>query len=255
MSDNKTNNISKDWQSYECKSDLKKILISDKLGNDCEYVYKYISLNNFLKSYCGDYMYFSDPNNWEDPFERKYQDVIEDDKNLNCYKVKAICFTTSSEEDEEASWKSYLGYGADVIRLKINFEDLCMELNKGRKGIYVTKMIYKKRQDILERKYVPFPKKEEKYEELFINNFSLKQDAYKYEKEVRLCYLYKKSYKSGKLKVKWDNIIEEIVLPPRKGNEDNIAMYTLLKRLLETKIRIRQSALYDVNSIKMVKDV
>lgn len=246
-----------DFQTFEKKGEG-NLYLSSQL-NDVEYVYKYIPLVNFLKSYCGRYLYLADPKKWEDPFETKYLDLISKepetyDKQCDI-KVKATCFTPLSTKNEEASWKAYLGSGKDVLRVKIDFNALLNQLSNASKTIYVSKCVYKSRLNIVKGRIFVKPTKDDSNNQfdLFINNFSLKQTAYKYENEIRVCAISNDGTNiESEVKLDWDEILKEIVLPPSKEQGNNNLLRMVLMKINRDFI-VKESALYDISSISMVK--
>ena len=88
-------------------------------------IFKYMPLVNFLKYFYGNYIYLSSPEKCEDPFETQYKEWLKKQCKSNSemlnLEVFAACFS-SSLESEKASWNEYLVYGADVIRVAIDYD-------------------------------------------------------------------------------------------------------------------------------------
>lgn len=226
-------------QTFYPFSESSTVLISDKLKseipikNDKRFVQKYLPLDRFVDSILKRYFYLASPSEWDDPLEVKYLDFLNSEKNptLNSEDSKMLlqmsifccCMTYNDSENEEASWKNYGADKEKIIRVSYDFDKLCSVFSNSVEGkLFIGKLIYKSRKEII----CPTPifansekatKKD--LEQLYVNNFCLKQKAYDFEKELRFCkimhdekYKEEKGYKIENIDV--SEAIIHITLPP-----------------------------------------
>ena len=233
-------------------------------------IYKYLPIRHFLSSFFRNEIYLANPNTWPDPFEQNYQSTVETMKvtsdgvlkeiaeEIKDYYPFATCFA-SGLENEQASWNAYIKGNTPVIRVAIDYQKFLKALSKCSCGekefLYISKMEYKSRNQILTPEPLGMERKENAAEDLYIRNFSLKQDAYKFEGEIRLTLLTKvgEKYKSSRILtgINWKNFIDHITLPPVFGGNDE-AVFTLKKVLnmtLDTDIKLYKSTLYEIKNL------
>lgn len=240
---NKRKEQSSIWVSSQLMDEMKSV--QGKEDNHTFLVQKYLPINYFEKSISDKSFYLAAPSEWEDPLETKYIEELDkslknkqlndDTKKLKEMSVFCSCMTYNDTENEEASWKSYSKDMDSIIRVTYDFDKLCEILDKANDKIYIGKVVYKSRKDIIS------PSKEEKKEEdkeleqLFVNNFCFKQKAYSYEKELRFCkIMHDKKSKDAK-KYLIENVdlspaIVQITLPPI--NHKNLDCYESIERLM-----------------------
>jgi hypothetical protein len=173
------------------------------------------------------------PSEWDDPLEVKYLDFLkseknptlksEDSKKLLQMSIFCCCMTYNDSENEEASWKNYGDSKEKIIRVSYDFDKLCSVISKSvEEKIFIGKLIYKPRKEIICPTLI---KKDSEYttkndlEQLYINNFCLKQNAYAFEKELRLCkIMHDNKYKEEKgfmiENIDVSEAILHITLPP-----------------------------------------
>lgn len=272
------NNGIDDFQKFSDFAGAKKLRISNKLrivsdlsGKSRTVFYKYFNTENLLKSLAENSLYLASPSQWDDPFETKYMESLgtiapqdeKDTSTLKEYSVFATCFKGESEiVNEEAAWKIYMSGSESIVRVEIDAHNLCLALcNSNFEGkLYLSKMVYKSRNDIVTPEAISGSVKldnEEALEDLFINNFSLKRNAYKYEEEVRVS-LIKKGGKDIDHMIlsnfNWDGVIKRITLQPLNPFQPqyeekllrNISTYQKIK-YVNSKMKIYKSNLYDSN--------
>ena len=270
----------KEIQNFSDFSKEKKLRISNKLkkvldhsGKKGSVFYKYFKTENLLKSLVENSLYLASPSQWDDPFETKYMKSLEtiapqdekDTSTLKEYSVFATCFKGySGIANEEAAWKIYLSGSESLVRLEIDAKKLCEALCNSTFGegkLYLSKMVYQSRKDIVTPEAisgsVKLDNEEEALEDLFINNFSLKRNAYKYEEEVRVS-LIKKGGKDIDHMIlsnfNWDGVIKKITLQPLNPRQPqyeekrlrNILTYYKIKDV-NSNMEICKSNLYDSN--------
>lgn len=247
--------------TFRCHECFNNLMFPEEFIKDSfegEVLNKYMSLKYFLSSYLQKNIYLSDPHSWEDPLEVKYIDNIAEyctDKKLvgsevlpSTERVKlsglyvhGTCFTYSLSENEEASWKVYGITSDDMIRITFDIPKLLDALNRSGQTFYLSGMRYMPRNKIL----APLEIKEKNRvsaEDLYINNFLLKQTAYSYEHEIRLsCLSENKTSNSneydGKIVPNVDltlGAISHITLPPLRAKhyiDDNISNFIKYRTL------------------------
>lgn len=269
----------KEIQNFSDFNKEKKLRISNKLkkvldhsGKKGSVFYKYFKTENLLKSLVENSLYLASPSQWDDPFETKYMKSLEtiapqdekDTSTLKEYSVFATCFKGySGIANEEAAWKIYMSGSESLVRVEIDAKKLCGALCNSTFGegkLYLSKMVYKSRNDIVTPEAISGSVKldnEEALEDLFINNFSLKRNAYKYEEEVRVS-LIKKGGKDIDHMIlsnfNWDGVIKRITLQPLNPRQPqyeekrlrNILTYYKIKDA-NSDMKICKSNLYDSN--------
>lgn len=195
------------------------------------YLYRYLSYKHFIEYVTKRYITFISPIKWKDPFERRF---LKTDYSKYSYiqpSIFCMCATENSQENEDASWRLYGMPNDKVLRIKINVCKLMKFLNdfsvQANFKIYVGKIIYDLSRKEIER-IQDHTKENEFYHNYFFNEsfsdenylslMSLKQDAYKYENEVRLfCCKTPTDSNSDLLlnvPVNISTIVEEIVVGP-----------------------------------------
>ena len=150
-----------------------------------------------------------------------------------------------------------------IVRVEIDAYNLCYGLcnsifDEGK--LYFSKMVYQSRNDIVTPAGIPVPGEpdsEEKLQDLFINNFSLKRNAYNYEEEVRVSLIRKDGKDIDHMilsNFNWDDVINKITLQPLNPFQPqyeekllrNISTYQKIK-YVNSKMKIYKSNLYDSN--------
>ena len=120
-------------------------------------------------------------------------------------------------------------------------------------------MEYKSRNQILTPEPLIDDNNEYDLKDLYIRNFSLKQEAYEFEGEIRLTLLTDVNEEGRSFRVltgiNWKNFIHHITLPPVFGGNDE-AVFTLKKVLrmtLDPDIKLYKSTLYEVKNLTETK--
>ena len=264
--------------SVMLSNDLKnKLPIIRINGVGKQFVQKYLRLDFFINSIKEKYFYMSAPSKWDDPLETKYLDFLNNDnenkispedlKELKNMYIFCSCMTYNDSDNEEASWRSYDSDREQVIRISYDFNKLCGILKKEK--IFIGEVKYKPRKEIISWtpvNYKILSNNNNRNEVLFVNNFCYKQDAYRYEKELRFCIIHcGKHYQNLDSYVIKDidltPAVIQITLPPINYNKldeaeknsklrEQIKMYSLLKKLCPD-ATICVSNLYNPNEITM----
>ena len=233
-----------------------------------ELIFKYLPIRHFLSSYFRNEVFLANPNTWPDPFEQNYRTHIknkqdggedkDDFQELRDYYPFATCFA-SELINEQASWNAYVKGNEPVVRVAINYDNFLNELSKYKCGenerIYISKMEYKQRGFILTPQ--PLERNDEEYNwrDLYIRNFSLKQNAYEFEGEIRLTLLTSidEQDKSSHCLtgINWLKFIDHITLPPVfGGNDEEIKKKKkVLKMTIDPSIKLYKSTLYEIKHL------
>lgn len=251
-----------DLQTFSNNVNGGSLFVSDKVEKRMEKkdrIYKYIPIDHFLSSFHKKEIYLASPYKWDDPFEVKYIEMLKQKKDsgsMGELNVFATCFSCSTD-NEEALWKVYTSSGDNFVRLAIKYSKLRDQLINNKQETYLTAINYQSRTNILKEKYIG----NELYEkgllekELFLNNFSLKQNAYKYENEIRLCAFGKKDDYMLIHHFGWKDVIETITFPPYAKDNNrglyDIYHYYLIEKLGFKDTQILMSRLYDKNKTRM----
>ena len=278
--------MSESFQTFSCINNFSSVRISDRLMNEIKKekgicVHKYLLLDYFIDSIIHRYFYMVAPSKWEDPFETKYLEALngpvlnslqseEYKKILKDMSIFCTCMTYNDSDSEEASWKSYSENKEQLIRVSFNFDKLCEILNKATdENIFIGKLNYKTRKEILKPTGI-LNETKKKLEELYVNNFCLKQNAYQYEKELRFCVIKKGDQFKKEEKYIIEHIdllpaIEKITLPPinhkkLKTEESKEKIFEQVKKALILKslcpaVSIYVSNLYNPSEENMTSEL
>lgn len=273
-----------DFQTFISYPEQSSVMVSKQLLEEMSkkpdsVINKYLKFDYFLKSISDNYFYLASPSTWDDPFETKYLDALDDPNytinisedsitKLKDMSIFCSCMTFNKLENEEGSWKSYGDEIDQLIRISFDFDALCNILSKNNTTIYIGKMDYKQRKEIVSPtplNYSSSPNSDTDLEVLLVNNFCFKQIAYHYENELRFCKVMRgETYKESK-DYKIENVdllpaIKQITLPPIKNKEskskeiEQITKYLLLKVLCPN-ISIHISNLYNPNKLEMTSEI
>ena len=282
------------FQHFDSFNGSKNVLVSDKLtelfkgkpddeGSANYLVQRYLPIDKFLDSTLHHYLYMAAPKTWEDPFETKYLDTLndgfhdlrkqEDMDDLKEMSMFCVCMTYNNSDNEEASWKAYGENKERIIRVTYDFNKLCSILDETREeNFFIGKVDYRSREYILKPHYVFYgtPPMKLPKEVLFVNNFCLKQEAYQYEKELRFCKILKGDVYKNKDCYRIENVdltsaITKITLSPINFKKMSIAEeiekmskqnnnYLLLKALCPD-VPIHVSNLYNKNKEEMTSEI
>lgn len=214
-------------------------------------IYKYLDMESAIKSLRDSYVYFQEPAEWNDGFEKRFYNAIYEkiDKDNKCSpKVYASCFTF--ESSSEPAWNTYSynnkGLASKCVQFKLYrklfrqaLEEYAKKDNKNR-CFYEGKIKYDYNEYILRKIHEPNSNSDiQEIHDLYFKDFNeakylslllLKRSAYKYENEVRYLFLdkndnikseFKKTKGSSnknndnsyiKIPIKWDDCLLQIVV-------------------------------------------
>lgn len=270
------------FQSFSLYPGTSSIMVSDRLMQqvNCCIVQKYLPIDYFVSSITEHNFYMADPSKWDDVFEMKYLEVLDNPNNgfpseylpkLKDMSIFCTCMTYNDSDNEEASWKSYDTERDRVIRVSYDFAKLCTILDKATdENIYIGMVDYLPRKTILSPMRIDYRKEDSNLDVLYVNNFCLKQVAYEYEKELRFCKIIMGEQGKIQKEYKIENIdvtpsIIKITLPPinykriKKEESDlkkkeQVIKYNRLKEICPT-ISIHASNLYDTSKEEMTSEL
>lgn len=194
-------------------------------------LYKFMPLENALRTLEDQSFWFANPSTWKDPFEKRFLEAkyIRSGKEVNfTWKGKIFCTCLTQTMTSEAYWNTYSN-GCIGIEFRINRKVLLDELKKRENlyKIFIGKVEYKKTADIVkpELQNIPFnpPVKGNVNSDTFAARlFLLKRVAYAYENEIRIIIVKKSATKEKGIKLHYDcantDIIRQLVLDPNIGD-------------------------------------
>ena len=227
-------------------------------------LYRYGSLENALITINVRSIWFSDPRQWTDPFEKLFINAsyfYNGNKQEFPFKDRLFCMCVTPVENSDATWSAY-STNQTAVRLQINPTSLIELLNnQSEYDVYIGKMDYEKSTKDIRRDAGPigydlndlFDKSVDDKEKLKI--LLLKRPAYEYEQEFRIILISKsnlptecgvniklpklksqlpKSNKAKPFLIK--EFIPEITIGPSENKAFKSALTKILKGLVDSKI-------------------
>lgn len=193
------------------------------------HLYRYVTYRHFIDYASNNYLTFVSPQQWQDPFERRFLKTDYTKYNYAQPDIFCMCTTENGIENEDAAWRLYGNSQDKTLRIKINVDKLLKALNdfSSQTGfnIYIGKMIYEFSRTDIEKIHTEendFFHKQFFYEPFTDNNYlslmCLKQNAYKYENEVRFfCCKPSDDFSNDlfiNIPINITDVIEEVVVGP-----------------------------------------
>lgn len=213
---------------------IKFVNITEKEFLQKKYLFKYMPLENALRTLKDKSLWFANPSTWEDPFERRFLEAKYLNKNKKETKFRWIdrifCTCMTQTITSEAFWNTYSrgNLGIELrIRRKVFLDELKRFDSSNLVNIYIGKVEYMKTDDIKkDLKDIPFNppiKSPLQYNDVFTARlFLLKRTAFEYEDELRFIIVKDKVTKEKGIVLNYgcDNteLIHSIVLDPRMGD-------------------------------------
>ena len=189
-------------------------------------VYKHMSLENALRTLETRSLWFANPENWKDPFEKRFLNakyISKGEEVAFNWKDRLFCTCVTQTISSEAFWHTY-SQGEIGVEFRIDRAVLLDELKKHSStyDIFIGKVEYMKTTDIKqELKKIPFNPPISvgvNTNEFASRLFLLKRNAFRYEDELRIILLKqnKTQEKGITLKYNCDNtkLIRRIILDP-----------------------------------------
>lgn len=204
-------------------------------------LFKYLPLENALRTLKDKTIWFANPSSWKDPFEKRFLNAkyIRDNKEVKFkWKDRVFCSCFTQTITSEAFWNTYT-QNSIGIEFRIDRKKLLEELKKADDSykIYIGKVEYLKTEDIKRGlRSIPFnppiPNSTNLNTDLFAARlFLLKRIAFSYEDEIRIIIVKENSTKQNGIGFIYNcentSLVQRIVIDP------NIGDYTLsvLKRV------------------------
>ena len=259
-------------ESYKVKKQYSRIHFLTELpakenenGEKKVLLYRYIRYK-YAKSildYEDPYLIFSTPENWEDPYEKRFFKGKYEIAGSESYRVKPLammCVTTNASENEAASWLMYdRERKSDVVQLTFDFDELLRILNdfavSKNVDVYVSKVEYVSREELDKHENIRERVKNGMTDDVFMNLMCLKRKSFKFEGEIRFSiYGNGLDIKDNMLKIgleKRNNLVKQIKVHPDDGV--NSVSKDFLQNLYGDKYNIIRSRLYDEKSAFSLK--
>ncbi|MBQ0052068.1 MAG: hypothetical protein KBT11_08410 [Treponema sp.] len=170
-------------------AEIKKYYASE-LTKENLCITRYLKSEDLLKSLNGDYMYFSNPANWDDPFE----EAVVRRLNVRGYSVFGICFTTSAYRNEEAFWRTCKEENKFLSSFSFKYSSFMEHLNSAVKStlktedykIYSGLVDYSLQRKDLEKDLTSKAISQMTDDEELVKLLFRKRVAYSYENELRV---------------------------------------------------------------------
>ena len=194
-------------------------------------LYKYMPLEDALRSLKENYLWFANPSVWKDPFEKRFLKAkyIKDGKEVDfTWRDRVFCTCLTQTVTSEAYWNTYR-HDNIGIEFRIYREKLLEELEEYDDSfkVFIGRAEYLKTSDITKGlRDIPFDPPIGKDERLNTDFFAarlflLKRVAFEYEDEIRIIIVKKNQTKESGIKFKYSckntELIHQIVLDPNLG--------------------------------------
>ena len=230
-------------------------------------VYKHMSLENALKTLKTQSLWFSNPEKWKDPYEKRFLNAKYTSKGNEVsflWKERLFCTCVTQTVSSEAYWNTY-SHGDIGVEFRIDREVLLNELEKysSKYKIFIGKVEYMKTKDIKKDELKKIPFDPPITDAVNTNEFAarlllLKREAFHYEDEIRILLLKKNKSNGEGLALKYScentDLFKYILLDP------NLKDYTydVLKDVFISKYgfaqsRVFRSHLYDPTEVDTIK--
>lgn len=207
-------------------------------------LYKHMSLENALQSLNKKYLWFANPSEWKDPFEKRFLEAryVKNGKEIkNDWKGKVFCTCFTQTRTSEAYWNIYK-QNKTGIEFRIYRKKLLEELSRYDKTykIFVGRAEYLKTNDIEKDLHnIPFepaitPNMEFNSDTFASRLFLLKRIAFKYEDEIRIILVKNSPTKEKGIKIQYNcnhtDLIHQIVLDPNLGGNTSAMLKTVFAK-------------------------
>ena len=217
-----------------------------------QYIYKYMSLETFIKCIENGTMMFQEPTAWEDQYERRFYKANYSKLTPLNDPTKMFATCTTFQEKNEAAWKVYArgntGLESRCIQLKLDWALLrkCFSdsASNGKNSDNIKCTVYEGKVSYMlsEEDILKIHKKNSPYHTLFFKPFNMekfiglhlfKRPAFAYEQEIRFFMVPNTSIqrittakKATKLfvKIPWKDIIKEVRIDKRCSASEILAL-------------------------------
>lgn len=231
-------------------------------------LYKHMPLENALRTLENKYLWFADPCEWKDPFEKRFLEAkyTQKGKNVNLrWRDKLFCTCMTQTISSEAFWNTY-SKGNIGVELRISRSQLLEELSRyeDKYKIFIGRAEYLNTKDITckDLRKIPFNPAvpadlKTNSDEFAARLFLLKRVSFSYENEIRIIIVSDEpsSAKGIELKYLCDNteLIHSVVLDPNiedytfnmlKGHFENAFGFIKTEQNGKKRQRVLRSRLY-----------
>ncbi len=220
-------------------------------------IHKFLPIEYALDMLRNKYLWFANPMEWKDPFEKRFIEAEYSGKQFT-WRDRVFCTCLTGTSTSEAFWNTYPN-GDIGIQLRIRREALLQSLNDFILSnpdcyVFIGKIEYKKTSEITTKPlsaipFNPLLRDTNTNSRYFKSRLLLlKRVAFQFENEYRIVIVKKKKTKEHGVKMQYsiknEDLIDTILLDPNlKPN-----MVSLLKsafgKLLNDKSKVHHSQLY-----------
>lgn len=222
--------------------------ITEKEFLSSKRLYKHLPLENALKALNEKQLWFANPKEWQDPFEKRFIDAQYMRKGQRVslkWTERIFCSCMSMTSSSEAYWRVY-AQDQLCVEFRINRATLLEELKRHSDcDIYIGRVEYMLTNSITQPlKQIPFnpPCPYPTHSPLFFARLLLlKRFSFKYEDEIRIIVVTNEALKKNGIALSYGcestTLVNQIVLDPRIGN--NTAL--MLKHVFEDKYGFKKT--------------
>lgn len=186
-------------------------------------IFKYMPLEYALDTLTNSHLWFANPVEWNDPFEKRFITLPYSDGKYFAWKDRVFCSCFTERATCEAHWNVYAKNDIG-IEMTFNRKKLLEALNKLPYKVYIGRVEYKKTSEIekpiSEIDVIPRIEPSLRKELCKARLLLLKRIAFEYESEVRIIIVKPKKTKGKGILVKLLNVpntIFGITIDPKVG--------------------------------------
>lgn len=234
------------------------ILQDDEFVNSGKFVNKFMPLERALNLLNDKCLWFANPNEWPDPYEKRFINAKYDGGHPFAWKDRVFCSCFTNNASSEAQWNAYSN-NDDMIKITFDRVEL-MHLLESYYAANPHNQVYFDKVEYMQTKYIEKPLSKIPFDPPISDGSSirsmefkarlllLKRKAFDYEEEFRAIVIKPKATKEKGIRVDFANIhplIKSITIGPKVGNDT----FLMLKEILINKYgftdkQILQSYLY-----------
>lgn len=195
-------------------------------------LYKYLPLENALRTLKDKSLWFANPVTWKDPFEKRFLEakyMMKGSEVKFKWKDRVFCTCLTQTITSEAFWNTYSNNDIG-IELRFYREALLEELSRYEDTykIFIGKVEYLKTNEIKRGlRSIPFNPPFKKGENLNSDDFAarlflLKRTAFSYEDEIRIIIVKENTTHEKGINISYNcentSLIQSVVIDPRVGD-------------------------------------
>lgn len=223
-------------------------------------IYKYMPLDYAIETIKNRYLWFSNPEKWKDPFEKRFINAkYLVNKNLYDFPLKGKVFSTCLTQTTscEAHWSNYAN-GQIGISLKIKRQQLLeiLKCNTDDYDIYIGKVNYLRTDEIRKRlseieQIKDFSPLNLNNREMLIRLLLLKRVAFRYEDEIRIFAIKKNKTREHGVKISYsimpNELIDTITIDPNVRSNTEDLLKNFFKQVYDFS-KVYKSQLYSMSN-------